>query len=207
MTNPERMSFRFWEAMIRSGVSAYHARQRFAATDEPPHAPGWCANRFGQSLTLLPDGRAIQIGGEHEDYYDPDFCIYNDVFVFEADGTITIYGYPKDVFPPTDFHTANLLDDSIYIIGSLGYAGQRRPGETPVFRLNLGSFRIDRLDTQGDNPGWIYNHRSAAQDANEIRVWSGTVVSMSDRGETHDENPGVFVLNLKTLRWRRESQT
>jgi hypothetical protein len=40
------------------------------------------------SLTLLPDGRAIQIGGEHEDYYDPDFCIYNDVFVHEPDRSI-----------------------------------------------------------------------------------------------------------------------
>jgi ankyrin repeat protein len=39
MTNPERMSFRFWEAMIRSGVSAYHARQRFAATVESARAP------------------------------------------------------------------------------------------------------------------------------------------------------------------------
>jgi hypothetical protein len=33
--------------------------------------------RFGQSLTLLPDCRAVQIGGEHEDWYDADFCIYN----------------------------------------------------------------------------------------------------------------------------------
>jgi len=25
----------------------------------------------------LPDGRLVSVGGEHEDYYDPDFCIYN----------------------------------------------------------------------------------------------------------------------------------
>jgi hypothetical protein len=35
--------------------------------------------RFGQSLTFLPDGRAVQIGGEHVDFYYPVFCIYNDV--------------------------------------------------------------------------------------------------------------------------------
>lgn len=204
--NPEQMSFRFWEAMIRSGVTAYQARRWFGGTDEPPEQPGWCADRFGQSLTLLPDGRAIQIGGEHEDFYDPDFCIYNDVFLYEPDGTITIYGYPEDVFPPTDFHTATIMDDSIYIIGSLGYAGKRPPGATPVYRLNLADFRIDRLDTQGDQPGRIFNHRSAAQDTNEIRVWGGDVISKNDRGETHEENHGVFVLDLNTLRWRRESQ-
>jgi hypothetical protein len=31
----------------------------------------------------LPDGRLIRIGGEHEDYYDPDFQIYNDVVVIK----------------------------------------------------------------------------------------------------------------------------
>ena len=61
------------------------------------------AQRFGQSLTLLPDGPALQFGGEHEDYYDPDFCIYNDVFVHEGDGSITIYGYPESAFPPRVF--------------------------------------------------------------------------------------------------------
>ena len=89
------------------------------------------AKRFGQSLTLLPDGLAVQIGGEHEDYYDPDFCIYNDVFVHERDGSITIYGYPESAFPPTDFRTATLVGDSIYVIGSLGSRGPvtsvRRP--------------------------------------------------------------------------------
>ena len=43
--------------------------------------PVWCFSRFGTSLTELPDGRFVQIGGEHEDFYDPDFCIYNDVTV------------------------------------------------------------------------------------------------------------------------------
>src|SRR5690606_36859616 len=27
--------------------------------------PVWCAKRFGQSLSLLSDGRAVSIGGEH----------------------------------------------------------------------------------------------------------------------------------------------
>jgi hypothetical protein len=31
----------------------------------------------------------VQIGSEHEDDYDPDFCIYNDVFVHGGDDSRT----------------------------------------------------------------------------------------------------------------------
>ena len=43
------------------------------------------------------------MGGEHEDFYDPDFCIYNDVVVYDGHGDFTIYGYPKEVFPSHGF--------------------------------------------------------------------------------------------------------
>ena len=86
--------------------------------------------------------------------YDPDFCIYNDVFVHERDGSIAIYGYPESVFPPTDSHTATLVGDAIYVIGSIGYMGTRRYGETPVYRLDVHTLRMDRLHTTGDSPGW-----------------------------------------------------
>ena len=82
-----------------------------------PRSPVWCFTREGDRHTLLPDGRTAYIGGEHEDSYDPMSCIYNDVIVtspssYSTDGpeeyadTITIYGYPESVFPPTDFPTA-----------------------------------------------------------------------------------------------------
>jgi hypothetical protein len=66
--------------------------------------------------------------GEHEDHYDPDFFIHNDVVVRTPDGEVAIYGYPTEVFLPTDFHTATLLPASIVLIGSLGYrkAGSRK---------------------------------------------------------------------------------
>ncbi|HEU0201131.1 MAG TPA: ankyrin repeat domain-containing protein [Burkholderiaceae bacterium] len=78
--NPEPMDEPFWHAMIRAGVTGYAATQWFKGPSSCGTTPVWCAQRFGQSLTFLPDGRIVQIGGEHEDYYDPDFCIYNDVF-------------------------------------------------------------------------------------------------------------------------------
>ena len=149
--------------MIRSGISASQAADLYGRPlyrRPAKEAPIWCAQRFGQSLTLLPDGRVVQIGGEHEDSYDPDFCIYNDVLVHRPDGTIHIFGYPESIFPPTDFHTATLVDEHIYIVGSLGYSGTRQHGVTPVYCLDTESFRIDRVQTLGDAPGWISRHRA-----------------------------------------------
>jgi hypothetical protein len=197
------MDFPFWQAMIRSGVSAYEGGRRFEEKGRTLREPVWCAQRYGQSLTLLPDGRAVQIGGEHEDFYDADFCIYNDVFVYEGDGSVAIYGYPEAVFPPTDFHTATLVGDYLYVIGSLGYLGTRRYGETPVYRLDIHTLRMDRLDVGGEAPGWIFKHRAAAVRPHGIRVWAGTVAGGGDK-ELHEENLGTFVLDLDRMLWQRE---
>ena len=201
--NPERMDFPFWQAMIRSGVSAYEGGRRFKEKGRTLQEPVWCAQRYGQSLTLLPDGRAVQIGGEHEDFYDADFCIYNDVFVYKDDGSVAIYGYPEADFPPTDFHTATLLGDYIYVIGSLGYMGSRRYGETPVYRLDIHTLSMDRLDAGGEAPGWIFMHRAAAVSPHGIRVWAGTVAKDGDK-ELHEQNLGTFVLDLDRMLWLRE---
>ncbi len=155
------MAVPFWNAMVRSREPAYAARNRFGDGDHCSGAPVWCFQRFGRTLTALADGRYVEIAGEHEDFYDPDFCIYNDVVVYHGDGTFTLYGYPAEVFPPTDFHTATLVGTSIYLIGSLGYQGQRRPGETPVRRLDCGSWRIEPVATRGTPPGWISRHTAA----------------------------------------------
>lgn len=202
--NPERMDIPFWIAMIRAGVTGFQARAKFEPDSDPLDGPIWSAQRFGQSLTLLPDGRAIQIGGEHEDSYDPDFRIYNDVFVHQPDGSIEIYAYPEDVFPPTDFHTATLVGAGIYIIGGLGYPGARTFGQTPVYRLDLASLRIERLRVRGAAPGWIYKHRAEPVGANAIRVWGGTIVTQRAAGEAHDSNPATFRLDLRKLTWRTE---
>jgi ankyrin repeat protein len=203
--NPQRMREPFWEAMICAGAGAYAARRRFDAADIGQDGPVWCADRFGQSLTLLPDGRAIQIGGEHEDFYDPDFCIYNDVFVHgPADGDLAIFGYPESVFPPTDFHTATLVEGSIYVVGSLGYAGTRRYGQTPVYRLDINTLQIERVDAWGDAPGWIFKHRASALGRRAIRVWGGTVVGLRDGEELHAPNLATFLLDLERFRWHRE---
>ncbi|MEJ1933357.1 ankyrin repeat domain-containing protein, partial [Nostoc sp. NIES-2111] len=112
-TNPELMNIPFWQAMIVEGCSAYTAKELFDDTDNWEELT-WSYQRFGRTITQLPDGRIIEIAGEHEDYYDSDFCIYNDVVVYQGNGTFQIFGYPEDVFPPTDFHSATLVEEYIY---------------------------------------------------------------------------------------------
>ena len=70
-----------WEWLVRCRVSAYWANEEFNGPSSFEAGPCWCFRRFGQSKTELPDGRVVLIGGEHEDSYDPDFYIYNDVVV------------------------------------------------------------------------------------------------------------------------------
>jgi hypothetical protein len=71
---------------------------------------------------------------------------------------ITIYGYPVDVFPPTDFHTATYFRDPtsgneyIFIIGGLGYPHSASRERTDIYRLDLGDFNMQRLETTGTKP-------------------------------------------------------
>lgn len=198
--NPERMTEPYLVAAVRSGVNAYRARNMFESVTV--QAPAWCAQRFGQSLTVLPDGRVVQIGGEHEDFYDPDFCIYNDVIVHDGAGGIAIYGYPQAIFPPTDFHTATLVGDAIYVIGSLGYKEARDFGQTPVFRLDVKDWRFSPVAASGEAPGWIHRHRARAIAPGEIEVSGGEVLAGPAEKAA---NMGVFVLNFERGMWRRTS--
>jgi ankyrin repeat protein len=214
--NPEEMSDPFRLAMIRSGFNAYWARKTFddpavlvCGPVESRPSPVWCFDRFGQSTTILPDGRIVLIAGEHEDYYDPDFCIYNDVSVFDPDGGIRVYGYPYGVFPPTDFHSATLVGDWIYLIGSLGYMGVRQ-GPIPVWRLSTLDFRMEPLLTTGDRPGRIFKHRATLIDRTKIRIHGGKLISFKKRGflkkdpeEVHGPNPDTFELDLRSMAWTK----
>ncbi len=199
--NPEQIQEPFWEAMIRSGVTGYVANERFGGPSSFEGNPVWCAQRFGQTVTLLPNGCAVQIAGEHEDHYDPDFHIYNDVFVHEPDGNIRIFGYPETVFPPTDFHTATLVEHFIYIIGSLGY-GRTPILETPIFRLDTRTFAMERLRATGVSPGWIHRHRATLTPSREIVVRGGEVVRVIDGKQVHEKDSREFILNLERMHWR-----
>jgi ankyrin repeat protein len=201
VSNPEILHGNYYQAMIRAGVRASEAAALFKGNVEATKSPVWCAQRFGQSITLLPDGRIIQIAGEHEDSYDSDFCIYNDVFVHELDGKIRVFAYPSNVFPPTDFHTATLLGGFIYLIGSLGYKGKRDYGKTPVYRLDTATYKIVKLETRGDEPGWIYEHRALVASSGEITITGGKILTWTDGAEAQAENTRTYRFHTGTLKW------
>jgi hypothetical protein len=176
-------------------------RQNFSHSAYRDAEPGpfWSWQRFGRTSTALPDGRVIHVAGEHEDGYDPDFCIYNDVVVQYAGGRREFFLYPKDAFPPTVFHTATLVGSKIFLIGSLGYGDLRRPRETQVLALDIQSLRIERVATTGEGPGWISRHIAEKIGETRILVAGGDVQG----ADAYAPNTGVFELDLSTMRWRR----
>ncbi|MCO6454501.1 MAG: ankyrin repeat domain-containing protein [Pirellulaceae bacterium] len=197
-SNPERMNNPLWDALVRTRTTAWACARQFEDPNYDREAV-WCFRRFGQTLTRLPDGRYVEIAGEHEDFYDPDFCIYNDVVVHRGQGQFELYGYPEHVFPPTDFHTATLIWPHIYLIGNLGYVHQRRPGETPVYRLSCESWSIERLDSSGQAPGWIHRHRAELRANGTILVRGGQILD-GGTGKMRD-NTRQFVFTPSSGSW------
>lgn len=172
-SNPEQQTNPFWQWCIQHRLSAYEINEACGGPDSTDAGPCWCFSRLGQPSISLSDGREVLIGGEHEDFYDPDFYIYNDVVVING-GSAEIYGYPTDVFPPTDFHSATLVGDAIFLIGNLGYPEDRDPKTTQVFRLNIRDWSIERIETFGELPGWLHDHEATySQEENAIVVSGG----------------------------------
>lgn len=205
-SNPERADNLFWLAMVKCGGSAYHAASKFdQSRDIYKDRPVWSFDRFGKSITPLPDGRIIEIAGEHEDHYDPDFCIYNDVFVHDGKGNCDIYIYPREAFPPTDFHTATLVDGYIYVIGNLGYGEDRRTDYTQVFRLDINTLKMERVETTGEMPGWINRHKATYDGESMITIKGGKLIVNQNGKEDYVDNEDEYSLCLKSMKWKKLS--
>ncbi len=202
-TNPERIENRLWETIVRHNWTAYQARKELETRSgqkiETP-APFWSWERFGRTSTTLPDSRIVHIAGEHEDHYDPDFCIYNDVTVEHPDGRLEFFIYPRDVFPPTDFHTATLAGDRIVLIGSLGYKQDRRPQQTQVLLLDTTTFAISPAPasaTSGACPGWLSRHDTERLDDTTLLVTGGNL----QNSDGYRPNLAQWKLDLATWTW------
>ena len=207
--NPTNITNPFYQWVIKHNLSAWDIQKSiidcYHNDNNQNVKPIWSQARMGQSRTILPDGRIVLIGGEYEDAYDPNFCIYNDVTVIYPNGDIKIYNYPKSVFPPTDFHTATLIgsgdSEHIIIIGSLGYPKDRKFSHTPVYRLNTRSFKIEQVAAR-NSMGWVHGHRAVLKD-NQIIITGGQVL-IDDTAPLLD-NVDTWVLNLNTLIWKNMS--
>ena len=204
-TNPEQMRNPIWEWMVRTGHNPFFARQSLGlgSNYRCPGDPEWCFDRMGAARVEMPDGRIITIAGEHEDFYDPDFCIYNDVVVQQGDA-VEIYAYPRSTFPPTDFHTATLVGNSIYIVGSLGYHDERGGAMTPVFRLDTNDYRIEPVETTGASPGWIHKHRACyLEETGVIEITGGERVLGPGDDERFRDNFDTYQLKVDAGTWQR----
>lgn len=197
--NPHRMTNPVWSWLARQPeLNAWMANQHFDGPSSMEVGPAWCGQRFGQSRTALADGRAVSIGGEHEDYYDPDFFIYNDVIVESPDGALEVFGYPWEALGPTDFHSATLHGDHIVLVGCLDHPWRRAPGLTRVAAVDTRTWAAETWVTR-DGPGWIYQHRATLDDDGEgLRVEGGFVeTGDGPRLEQHD----VWRLDLAAKTW------
>jgi hypothetical protein len=103
---------------------------------------------------------------------------------------IDMYGYPTDIFPPTDHHTATYHKDEnsgkeyIYIIGGSGYKGGPHREATLTHRLDLQDFSIQRMETTGEKPPPGFK-REARKDGDTIvyaTEESDYMLSLTDMG-------------------------
>ena len=198
VSNPEIITNDVWVELIRNEYWPYKAHKNYGVGEK--QSPGWCFSRYGQSETALDDGTQIYIGGEHEDSYDEDFYIYNDVIVKSSNGDIDIYAYPEDVFQPTDSHSATRVEDEIYIIGCIGYPECRSQTNTPVYVLSLHDFSIRRFETSGTAPGWLYKHEAKFNPDERAIYCAGGEAHSVELGESA-ENIATWRLCLTTAVW------
>lgn len=195
MTNP------FWTWVIEEGLSAFGANKAFGGPTSGQAGPCWSWNRYGRSETAMPDGRVIRIGGEHEDHYDPDFYIYNDVVVSDPAGRIEIFGYSEDAFPPTDFHTATLVGDRIVVIGNLSYPKFRKD-KAQVLVLDTNHYSVDRVDTSGAGPKWLHKHSAELAEGGLTILVRGGLID-HPRWPSLVENIDDWRLDLDAQKWER----
>lgn len=205
--NPERVRNPVWEHMVRTQESPFFARQAYGVDSYSAESPCWTFLRFGMPEVWMPDGRRIAVAGEHENSYDPEFCIYNDVIVRTGDD-VEIYAYPRGVFPPTDFHTATLVDDTIWLLGSLGYALERSPERAQVFRLDPSTYEMARVEAGGVPVPQIYNHRARLlPDGVTIEVRGGKRSASPDPKARSEPNTSIYRFDTTKAEWLRVGDT
>jgi hypothetical protein len=201
VTAAEDLSNPYWSWLIRSETSSWAANGHFDGSSSYGGNPMWSNERYGQSSTLLDDGRTLLIAGEHEDHYDPDFFIYNDVIEIDCDGEIRILGFPTEAFPPTDFHTATMVGGKLVLIGNLGYPEQRIVGKSQILVMDPETWEIRQQASSGDGPGWIHGHQAVLDEGGSIRVSGGKVWISGEVGLV--ENFDDWRLDTKCWIWER----
>ncbi|MFC4996057.1 hypothetical protein [Rubritalea tangerina] len=153
--------------------------------------------RFGMSETKLEDGRTILIAGEHEDYYDPDFFIYNDVIVKDANERFKSSAIPKTSFQPLTF-TVPLSSATVSTSLAPWLHRQAQEKDTPVYYLDLKDYTIHQVNSGQALAGSSSMKRST----NSRPTPSPSIVGKRwiDSGDIID-NFSKWQLKLDTKQW------
>lgn len=206
-SNPTNLTNPFWVWQVKTKIKAFWVLREILSEkemanswDHPSPKPTWCMDRWDKTLTHLPDGRLVFIGGWDEDKLYNLFAHYNDVVVIEPSGQVTIYGYPEECFPSTHKHTATLVGHEVVIIGNREFSGNRDLKTRFVYVLDVRTFVMRRVETRGAILPAISGHEAnLASDGKSIRITGGII----DRG--HDlsdvENIEDWSLDLSTWSW------
>lgn len=203
--NPQLVVNAYLRFAVRSRLPGWSLCSFFDLTDAwSALAPIWSAHRFGQSLTKLPDGRWVEIGGLHNDAHDT--ALFNDVIVTEK-GEPKLFRYPESVFPPVYSHAAVLVEDSIHIIGGKPWDKPSSDYETLVYRLDLSTMAIERVEIEGPSPGLIHEHGAWLAAPGLIQLFGGSncfgpteLYSTSAWRESFE-----WQLDLNSRRWVHQS--
>ncbi len=82
------------------------------------------AQRFGHTLTLLPDGRVLAVGGE--DPQGGDYMLYSSTEIFDPETNTWSAG--PELSRPRSSHSATLMPDgSVLLAGGISQEGERYP--------------------------------------------------------------------------------
>jgi hypothetical protein len=117
----------------------------------------------------------------------------------KPDGTIDVLQYPLSDFPPTDYHTAALVGQKVYLIGSIGYLGHRGT-KAQVSVLDLVTLSIHTVETTGDDPGWIAKHEIV----NDLTTDHEITIRVRVPTNTQLEDgcvPGRWSFHISQSRW------
>ena len=99
----------------------------------------------------------------------------------------------------------------------------KRSGKTPVYKLKTGTWEIEKVETKGDGPGWIWKHDAEFK---ENEIWVSSVnarkymrtqqyVTKKESAEGGDGTGQddidmvdvafgeAWILNLEDLMWRK----
>ena len=68
------------------------------------------------------------------------------------------------------------------------YVSTRIYDETPVYCLDCHTFKIEKIETTGDKPGWVSLHKAYYKESNKIYITGGKLWLMKAEKAEYIDN-------------------